>query len=196
MGINGQMQVSEQLLGTTIQFFPANDAESTRLATQENIFAGAHFLYQRELLVNHGDSGLLRIADTAKTLFVSLDQNLSTVLRMRVNSTKDFHQCRFTGAVFPDQRMNLAPLKIESNTIERTNTGKDLRDVAHLQERRFISRHVALLDVGPWSTGLTMRKSSERFSIYHLSFLICHCWHRDPRGKVGVQSTDFSRALC
>src|SRR5713101_5065216 len=116
--IDLQMKIVEQLLCATIKFFPANYAKLARLPPKKNIFPDAHFLNERQLLEDNRDSSLLGIANTAISLFLSLNQDLTTILRMRINAGQNLHQRRLSGAIFTHQSMYLAFVKIECNPIQ------------------------------------------------------------------------------
>src|SRR6267143_5786187 len=72
---------------------------------------------------------------------------------MRIDSCEHLHKSRLARPVLSNQGMNLALMKIEGNSIECANTGKGLRNVAHLEEGRLIrSRHLVVWMVyGLWA---------------------------------------------
>src|SRR5437773_1823100 len=101
------MQFAKQCLSAAVEFAPIDNAETPWFATQENVFGNAQLLHQREFLVNDCDSGILRIPNTGEPAFCTVENDFTTVLRMRVNAREDLNECRFAGAVFTDERVDL-----------------------------------------------------------------------------------------
>jgi hypothetical protein len=65
-------------------------------------------------------------------LLLALDEYRTSILGVGINAAENLHQGGLAGAVFTYQRMNFAFIKVKGNAIERTNTRKGLRDIAHL----------------------------------------------------------------
>src|SRR6185436_543376 len=130
------MQIGEQLTRATIKIFPTNDTKLARFASEENIFTYGHFPDEGEFLVDNRNARLFSVAHSAELLRAAFDEDLTTILRVWVDAAEDLHQGRLTSAVFPDQRMHLTLLQIQTDAIKRTNTREGLGDVAHLQKCR------------------------------------------------------------
>src|SRR5713101_8591081 len=54
---------------------------------------------------------------------------------MGIDAGKNLDQGRLSRAVFPDQRMNLSRIQIETNAIQGLNTREHLSDAFHLKKR-------------------------------------------------------------
>src|SRR6185436_16826701 len=100
------MELIESFLGPAVKFFPVNYAESSRFPAQPDVFGNAEILYQRQLLINHRNACLFRIADTGKAADRAFQQYLSVVFGIRINAGENLDQGGFAGTVFPDQRMD------------------------------------------------------------------------------------------
>src|ERR1700674_1954289 len=66
-------------------------------------------------------------------LALDLDRTAIRVYR----AGEDFHQRRFAGAVFADQRMHLAAPDVEVDAVERAHAGIGFGDAAHRHIGRF-----------------------------------------------------------
>src|ERR1044071_803967 len=127
------MKVGEQFSGTAIDFIPANDAQTMRLAPQEDVLADGHLFDEREFLKDDGDASGLRFTYAPEAARLALYDNLAAILRVRIHPAENLHQSGLTRAVLPDERMNLSRIEIKRHAVQRTHAGKTLRDVAHLQ---------------------------------------------------------------
>src|SRR5436309_14389854 len=101
------MQFAKQCLSAAIEFAPIDDAEAPWFPTKKNVFGNAQLFYQRKFLVNDCDSGILRIPNAGEPAFGTVKNDFTTVLGMWVNAGEDLNECRFAGAVFTDESMNL-----------------------------------------------------------------------------------------
>src|SRR6185437_7725821 len=128
------MQIGEQLTRATIKIFPTNDSKLARFTSEENIFTDRHLPDEREFLEDNRNARLCSVANSAELLRVTFDENLTTILRVWIDAAEDFHQGRLTSAVFPDQRVHLTLLQIQTDAIKRAHTREGLGDVAHLEE--------------------------------------------------------------
>src|SRR6266850_2113484 len=89
---------------------------------------------------------------------------------MRINSTEHFHERRLSRTILPNHRMDFASVKVEGHSIERTNTWKGLRDVAHLKKGCLSSRSHWKEDFGLWSWSSVSGLWSLVFGLWTLDF--------------------------
>src|ERR1044072_5021101 len=90
--IDRQAKVVKQLPSAPMQFLPANDAEPAGFASEKNVLAEAHLLDERQLLENSRDVCFRGGAHAANLLFVSFDEDLTAILRVRINTSENLHQ--------------------------------------------------------------------------------------------------------
>src|SRR6185295_13887730 len=105
MRIELQMQIIKQCPRSPVELFPTNDSKLSWLASQENVFADAHFFYQGQLLKNYRDTSPFRFANAGKFLLCPFDQDPSAILRMRIDAAQNFHKRRLAGAIFTHERV-------------------------------------------------------------------------------------------
>src|SRR5438876_308528 len=109
------MQLAEQSLTTTVKFAPVDNAETSWFATKKDVFGNAQFLDEGKFLVNDGDAGPLCIANSRKPALCSIENDFTTVLRMRIDAGKNFNERRFARPVFTDERVDLGGNQIKTD---------------------------------------------------------------------------------
>src|SRR5215213_2352286 len=105
------------------------------LSPQKNVFPDSQIPDQRKLLKDDCNTCLGRLADAMKLTHLAVDQNLTVITTVSINTAEHLHQRGLTGAIFADQRVELAGPEIQSDTIESPNTREGFHDTPHLKQR-------------------------------------------------------------
>jgi len=103
------------------------------------IFGNGELWEQVEFLRDHRDSGGFRIARGDERHLPSFD--LQSPLVRRVKPVYDFHQRALAGAVFSDERMDLAGKKVEIDSVYGRHAAKPFRQAHYSNDR--VARRVA-----------------------------------------------------
>ena len=111
---------------------PVNHKAVFDLVTDEYVFIYRHFGDKRQFLINNGYAGLFAVANAAKLLRFSAENNISGIFTVRINSTQYFHQGGFTCAVFPDKTMNLTLGDSEIDVVQSFHAREFLGNGFHL----------------------------------------------------------------
>jgi hypothetical protein len=90
--IDSQLQLVEQSLRAPVKLVPADDAEASRLAAEEDVLADRHLLDERQLLKDDRDAGRLRVPHARELLHRALDDDLAAVSAVRVDAAEHLHQ--------------------------------------------------------------------------------------------------------
>ncbi len=117
-----------------------------RLAGQDDVLRHRHHRDQHEVLVHHSDAARDRVLGRVDSHRLALDPDLALV--RVVEPVEDVHQRRLSGAVLAEQRVNLAPAKIEVDVVVGEDPREVLRDPAELEDRPLVVDHVVILGGG------------------------------------------------
>ena len=126
-----------------------------RLHAQDDIIQDRKALHQLEVLVHHADPqriGVIGVFDGH--LFAILFDD--PLLRL-IQSEQHTHQGGFPGAVFSQQRMDLALFELQGNVIIGDNSRKPLCDVQHLYCIRCVQAFALPSACGPVCPGCGVR---------------------------------------
>ena len=129
-----KLQFVEHPLRAAVELFGANESEAPRLATEKNIFGDRELRNERQLLMHDGDPGIFGRMHAVELAHLTVHANLALVGAVRIDAAEDVHESGFAGAIFADERVNLAGMEIDRNTIERKDARKALGDLAHFQD--------------------------------------------------------------
>jgi hypothetical protein len=99
--------------------------------------------------MDQDDASPERIADPGKSDRRSVKLNFANIGRLGAGD--DFHQGRFAGAIFPDDRQHFAGSNVEIDAIERPHAGKRFAEISDLEQRR----HRPPLNRLGWSPGFS-----------------------------------------
>ncbi len=131
VGIQGKAVLPRQISNRGSR--PGIVIEATRpyrLAAEHDVLADGKNGNQHEMLMDHADAVPDGIAWALHRRRLALDQDLAGV---RVNqAVKNVHQRALAGAVFADERMDLALTNCQIDVIVGDNTWEDLDNAAHL----------------------------------------------------------------
>jgi len=107
-----------------------------RFTPEPDVLPNRHLGHKRKFLENNGDARLGGVVNTPRALRLPLNQNLTLVLGIRVNTGQHFHEGGFSGTVLANECVQFVGVEIEAHAIKSPNPGKGLPDVLHLQQRR------------------------------------------------------------
>ena len=102
--------------------------------SDKNIFRNAQHRDQRQLLVDNGDTGMLRLLDAFEAADLAVHDKIAGIGPFRVDAGKHVHQRGFSRAVFTDQRLDLAAPDLKADIVQRLDTRKFLGDVPHFED--------------------------------------------------------------
>jgi hypothetical protein len=88
-----------------------------------------HFFNEREFLVNHRQSGFLRVFDCGEFCFFSIHIEASFIAAMGMNAGEQFDQRALACAVLTTQRMDLTFAKVKGDILERGDSWETFGDV-------------------------------------------------------------------
>ena len=107
------------------------------LDSQHDVLGDRHHRDQHEVLVDHADPQVDRVARRAHLDRLAVDQDLALV--RPVEAVEDVHQRRLPGAVLAEQGVNLAAAQVEVDLVVRDHAREALRDALQLEEWRLVS---------------------------------------------------------
>ena len=131
-----QADLGQQFPRTPVHRVAIDDAEPRGRVRKEDVLRDRHQRNQRQLLVNDDDPERLGIVDIAKAPLLAVEGDRPLIAAERIDAAEHFHQRRLAGAVFTDQRVNLAGLDGEIDVTQRRHACKALADAAHLEHGR------------------------------------------------------------
>src|SRR5262249_47413533 len=111
--------------------------------SKEEILGHREIVHQRTMLMNDSDTLPLGVNRRAQTRRLATEEDLPFV--RRVDAADDLDQRGFAGAVFSQQRVNLAWPERDRDVSQGHNAGKALGDSTELDERRGVAH---TLDTG------------------------------------------------
>ena len=85
---------------------------------EENIFADGKQGDQRQLLVDNGNARFFGVLNIAELADFAIQNDITGVGTVTVNTGQNFHQGGFTCAVFADKCLDLALLNLKANVIQ------------------------------------------------------------------------------
>ena len=98
---------------------------------QREVFLDGELVNHIEFLEQGADSFLLRIPGAVRIVLFAIEQNPSA--RSRIRAGQHLDQGGFPGAVLPNQAVNGIPLDVETDIIDRPDTGEILHKIPDLQ---------------------------------------------------------------
>jgi hypothetical protein len=108
-------------------------ARRARLAPDEQVLRDREVGHQVELLMDDGDTELLRVLGRGRLIRLAVERELALV--DRVDAGQDLHQRRLAGAVLPHQREHLPGLQVEVHVLERLDAREGLADALDVEQR-------------------------------------------------------------
>ena len=117
----------EQAPGLLVHRLPADPAARDGLAAGKNILGDVEVGEEAQFLVNGGDAAPGGLARVGQAHHFTVQADLTPV--RLVHPGDDFHQGRFPGPVFAQQRVHLARAQVELHAAQGMHPGKALRDI-------------------------------------------------------------------
>ena len=133
-----QAEPVERALGLAHRRRPVDEAAAPRFAADHHVLGDAERRDEVEFLVDGDDALRLRLVRRRKRHRRAVEDDFAGVGALRAR--QDLQQGRFAGAVFAEQRMDLARPHLERDLVERDDAGEALGDPSHAEERRGV-RH-------------------------------------------------------
>jgi hypothetical protein len=118
-----------------LHLVPVDAAQPPRQRAEEQVLGDRHLREQRQLLVDDGDAGALRVARRAQRRRRAIDDDRALVAAVRMHAREQFDQRRLAGAVFTAERVDFAGAQREADTVERGHAAEALDDAARLEDR-------------------------------------------------------------
>ena len=120
------------------------------MVAEDDVLRGCERRHEAEVLVDHRDPGVERVARRLELCALAEEEDLSLV--RPVEAREDVGQRRLAGAVFTQQRMHFTHRGFEVDVIVRDDGGKALRDPAQCDGRGRRGSHSfpAVCVVSPW----------------------------------------------
>ena len=171
-----QPHLLHMLFGLVVGLVPVDKAEFVfDLIAQEHVFSNGQQRDQGQFLVNNDDAHRLAVLLVLELteLSVIVDfagvaarriGDLARVAARRVGPGEHVHQCGFSRAVFPDQRVDLAFLHLQVHVVQRFHAGELLGDGAHFQKCLSQTKFLLSAAVSEMKTGRGRRPA--RWSNY------------------------------
>src|SRR5207245_4480009 len=108
---------------------PVDDPAAVTMA-DEDVLGDGEVGEDHRLLIHRGDPEGLRLERASHAHQTAVDMELPGVGLL--DAGHDLDERRFSRAVLPEQRVDLARLKLEGNIVERLNRAEALRDAPDL----------------------------------------------------------------
>ena len=182
-----QPYLFHKLLGTSVGFRPVNRHFLSLLIAKKHIFCDRHIRYQCEFLVDNYNTFFLTVFNFLKFTNFSIVNDVTFVTSIRVDSTEDIHQCRFTGSVFTDQCVNLTFFHLQIDIIQCFYAGKCFGNSIHFQDifchrSPLLTSHQILYNIRNQSTllcsypGLRRQAGKDTLArfLFHCHNFLCH----------------------
>src|SRR5262245_5668090 len=119
------------------------DPVARRFDAEHDVLCDGHHRDQHEVLVDHSDPDVDRVARRAHGDRLALDEDLALV--GLVEAVEDVHQGRLAGAVLAEERVHLAAAQVEVDAVVRDDAREALRDALQLENSRFVGHVVAIV---------------------------------------------------
>ena len=111
---------------------PVDDPAAARLAAQKDVLGDRPVGEQRELLVDHRHAPARRVVRGGKANAPAVELHVAVIVR--VDAREDVHECAFTRAVFPGERVHFRRADVEVHVRQDAMSGEGLADLHHLHE--------------------------------------------------------------
>ena len=132
VGGQAQVQGGQQLLGPTAHGAAVGeDGAGAQLAAQEDVLVDGGVQDGVELLVDHGDSVVDRLAGRGDGDRLAVDPDGAGV--GGVDAHEDLHEGGLAGAILPHEGVDLAGAQVEGDGAQDADAGERLVDVEHLE---------------------------------------------------------------
>ena len=128
--IDGQFEFVRKFANLFGGLFQIERRHTPRLRTQHDVFNHSHWFNQHEVLMDHADAERDCIVRRANLAHLAVNQNLAAI--SGVETVSDAHRCRFSGAVFADDRMNRSRRDFEAHPVIGQHSAEPFGDVAKL----------------------------------------------------------------
>ena len=147
LGIDVDPQPLEQGAGPALQLAMADESQSVDgLAPDPDVLRDAHARHQVQLLMDHGDAKVKRIARRAEAQIAAVEEQLAGI--RSVDTCDDLHERRLAGAVLAAQSVHRAAPESHRHIVQGHDSGKRLADIPDFEEPA-VSRAVAHRSVAP-----------------------------------------------
>ena len=113
------------------------------LDPEHDVLGDRHHRDQHEVLVDHPDPEVDRIAGRAHLDRLAVDEDLALV--RPVEAVEDVHQRRLPRPVLAEESVHLAAPQVEVDAVVRDHAREALRDALQLENRRFVGHVVAIV---------------------------------------------------
>ena len=145
LGIDVGTQAAQKFCRLLVHTLPVDKSQLVALhMTDEDILCHGQLRIGGTVLVDGGNPTGSGITGAAEENLLSLDKDLALLRHMHAGD--DLDERRFSGAVFPHQRVNLALSQLELHVVQSRDTGEPLGDVFQFQDN-VIHRHTPFLFV-------------------------------------------------
>ena len=167
VGVDAQVEPGQQRGGALAHRAPVDPPESAWLAAEHDVLRDGEVGAEVHLLVDRRDPGLLGRAGSREHLLLAADPDRARV--DAVDPGQRLDQGGLARAVLPHEGVHLAGQQAEVDPVERLDSGKGDRDVAHLHHR---------LRFAHGSSSLGMRRADTRGRGRHI--VPAHLATREP----------------
>ena len=125
---------SKILICFRISLVPVDTPFASLFITEEHVLADGQIRDQCEFLVDNNDSLFLGIFNVMKFAYFAVVNYVAFIGAKRINSAENVHQCRFTGTVLADQRMDLSLFNLKVDVVECLNARKSFGYAFHFKQ--------------------------------------------------------------
>ena len=124
-----QMQLVEQFLRHGVLLRLVHEQALHGFTPNVNVFRHSQVLHEVQFLMDDADAERLRIARAMNLDMLSKKFNRTAIAR--IDAGQHLHKRRFTGAVFADQRHDLALTNLQLRVVQRMDAREVLLDTGH-----------------------------------------------------------------
>ena len=128
-----QMQLVEQLLRHGVLLCLVDEQALHGFAPDIDVFRHSQVLHEVQLLMDDADAERLRVARAVDLGVLSKEFDRSAVAR--VDAGQHLHKRRLAGAVFADQRHDLALTNLQLRIVQRVDAREVFLDTGHSENR-------------------------------------------------------------
>ena len=128
-----QAHLRQQLFRPRKGLGPMDHALVGDLVAEEDVFGNRQERHESQFLVNDDDAEFLAVRNPAEPTDLAVVKDVAVIGSGGIDATQNLHQRGFAGAVFADQRVDLALAHLEADIVQRLDAGECLCDATHLE---------------------------------------------------------------
>ncbi|MCY1501378.1 hypothetical protein D9M68_354510 [compost metagenome] len=123
----------QELLGAGKGLRPVDHAVAGDLVAEEDVLGDRQQRHQRQFLVDDDDAKVFAVGDRREATRFATVVDLAFIGAGGIDAAQHLHQRRLAGAVFADERVDLAFADLEADIVQRLDARERLGDAPHFK---------------------------------------------------------------